>query len=71
MSVSKARQVWQGGQLYQARNGDEIFVPTGAARRDVPKECGPLRYLGPAMKQTKGWGADGQPPRAELLPQSH
>ena len=65
--MNQASKVWQGGQLYQTTTGDEVFVPTGASRRDVPKECGKLRYLGPAMKQTNGWGADGLPPRPQLL----
>lgn len=60
-------RVWQGGQLYATANGDEVFVPTGATRKDVPKECGKLRYLGPAMKQTNGWASDGNPPRPFLV----
>jgi hypothetical protein len=50
------KECWQSGQLYQAKvTGDLVFVPTGADRRDVPKECGKLRYLGPARRDAKGY----------------
>lgn len=49
------KECWQSGTLYQARNGDQVFVPTGASRKDVPQECGKLTHLGPARRNVKGW----------------
>lgn len=65
-----SKECWQGGRLYQTKGGDEVFVPTGAKRGDVPKDCGPLRYLGAAIRNVKGWddSGDGNPPRPEMLP---
>jgi hypothetical protein len=65
--MNQVNKIWQGGHLYQTMTGIEVFVPTGTSRRDVPKELGKLRYLGPAMKQTNGWDDDGQLPRPKLL----
>lgn len=68
--MQPSKECWQGGQLYSTKEGDTVFVPTGATRKDVPKDCGKLRYLGAARRNVKGWGADGNAPLPELLPRA-
>lgn len=60
---------YQGGRLYRTREGDEIFVPMGASRKDIPAECGKVTYLGVCRRNVVGWDANGtaqHPP--QLLP---
>lgn len=57
----------QTGHLYQMATGEAVFVPLGATRRDVPKECGKLRFLGVAIRQSSGWGPNGLPPQPRLV----
>lgn len=45
----------QVGHLYLMKNGDSVFVPLGATRRDAPKDTGPLRYVGLHYRNCKGW----------------
>lgn len=61
-----SRGVWAGGRLYENEFGEPVFVPLGKSRSEIGIET-PLKFLGDAVINVKGWGLKHGHPEIELI----
>jgi hypothetical protein len=47
--------LWQGGRLFENEFGEPVFLPIGQ-KRSVLGVAGPLRFVGDAVRNLRGWG---------------